>query len=731
MGCSLCRRRGRVCSLAAVASALEANSGSLSNGNEQDRTTPSMAMNGSNGNGSASYTMDPGSSSSNNDLAPPPSRHSLHPSPHDTSALSPLRPTYQHRTYAPTPSGSNVPDWHSNEVDELRVRLAEAERRVARTESALADIQVRTERTEREREQEQDRETDRERRIGTANYRRGNGGHAALQSPGSDAFLETAGPLRLAMTMLYTIDETIFSIAGTRLYPHPVMRGIVPASHVELAWHGFKARISTLLPLPPFLAVSTPVPSHGFVLLAALHHVPSAYSSQFAPLLDESILIAMGGGVSLDVILALLILSFAPAQPEDDNGDDGDDRSIPRVVPTALRLISLAYSIGQSLGLDSVVEGTLRLGDRLNLEMYGEALWRLQLWAAVVNRYVLLHMTSGQKAHFPPLVSRRLPILHRDNIETCSRHLRCEAELIEMFFPFNHVMSQLEHIEDSEMDNVHALHRVWNEILQRADNYTRDTSNPPGLRNDARCMLYSAGLRLASLTFWIPSPLRTKREGVIQLLKEFPAIMNRMLDMVCGDGELPTNASSGDSLRFADANGHTGSSNSSTYAGLGPRPPSFTSPTVHHNEVTDPLPILPMYTVMSLCNAIVTLHRSVQFVAAAYGQSDMTEGSRLGLADQRVRRMGKPFKFVLEETTRLMNLSPLYSSGWLLPPEARHAHQPPLMAGEAEQVGGVVGGHGNAVVPAPPATLDFDLLNWDLSLLYPDIVGFHAVGGMQ
>jgi hypothetical protein len=285
------------------------------------------------------------------------------------------------------------------------------------------------------------------------------------------------GPLRFGTRLLYRLDEAMFSVGSTRVYPHPVVRGVVPASHVELAWHGFKARISSLLPLPPFLAVATPVPAHGFVVTAALHHVPSEHSAALEPLLNESILLAMSSAASVDVMLALLILSLAPLPPDLGGAHDTAKAPAP-CTPSAYRLISLAYQMGQSLGYETMGEAALQRGAELNREWFGEQLWNLQLWVAIVNRFSLLSLMNGQIALLPPRIAARLPTLARDSVEMCNAHLRAEARVIDMFEPVALKLCSMEHVDAYPLDIVRELQTVWKTATDKTATFLRADNQP-------------------------------------------------------------------------------------------------------------------------------------------------------------------------------------------------------------------------------------------------------------
>lgn len=160
---------------------------------------------------------------------------------------------------------------------------------------------------------------------------------------------------------LEDFSETVFSLGTPEPFPSVISAGLLSQSDIDLAFQSFKHHFSTILPLAPFLSISTPTPTHNFVIIACLHHVPIHATSQLAGLVDESILLALTGNISHEVVLALLILALAPSI---------STARGQRCRPTPLRLISLAYQFGLDLGLDCRVEALLRRGDDL-----GEPFW--------------------------------------------------------------------------------------------------------------------------------------------------------------------------------------------------------------------------------------------------------------------------------------------------------------------------------------------------------------------
>ena len=129
----------------------------------------------------------------------------------------------------------------------------------------------------------------------------------------------------------------------------------------------FKHRFSKILPFPPFLLSTTPIPSHPFVVTAILAHVPAVSAPFNAQLVDESIRHAVTGAVNVDVVTALLILALCPAHPGQMS------------VPSPLRLISLAYEIGSALGMEATSRSAAKRTAQLCEPWWSEMLDRVLL----------------------------------------------------------------------------------------------------------------------------------------------------------------------------------------------------------------------------------------------------------------------------------------------------------------------------------------------------------------
>ena len=127
----------------------------------------------------------------------------------------------------------------------------------------------------------------------------------------------------------------------------------------------FKHRFTRLIPISTLLFASTPTPTHPFVVLAFLSHIPTIFTPRFQLLVEESILYALTDAATLDALFALYLLALAPAQ----------SLSPDRPGMDASRLIGIAYNIGLGLGLESRSERLMK-GDATRILDIG---WRKQL----------------------------------------------------------------------------------------------------------------------------------------------------------------------------------------------------------------------------------------------------------------------------------------------------------------------------------------------------------------
>jgi hypothetical protein len=156
----------------------------------------------------------------------------------------------------------------------------------------------------------------------------------------------------------------MFSVTKSSGYPDVIKMGLISREQAEMAFQlyvsaacalancldSFKHRFSLRLPLAPFLIASTPLPSHPFVVTAILSHIPSMGSPALVNAVNESFAQALSGAVSIDVVLALLILALSPGAT---------------TAPSTLRTLATAFEIGIALGLESKTQAGIRSLDLL------------------------------------------------------------------------------------------------------------------------------------------------------------------------------------------------------------------------------------------------------------------------------------------------------------------------------------------------------------------------------
>lgn len=470
------------------------------------------------------------------------------------------------------------------------------------------------------------------------------------------------GALQLA-SMYHQVqhDETLFSAASTRPYRSPTSVGLTP-DQIEMAWHQFKARITSLLPLPPFTAVSTPVPEHPFVQTAMLQFVPSL-AGIARPLVDEGLLLAMAGHATRDVVLALLILSLAPGQAEDEPGAEGKVPEHAPVTPSAFRLVALAYSMGSNLGMQSAAEAALRAD--LDSEHWDEMRFQLLMWTAVVNRYSLLSLMYGKSVTLPPLVAPRLPPSKRESVQAAHAHLRAEASVVSAFLPLAKRLNDLEHALSYDADEVSSLQSTWKAAFDAAAPYVCDSENR-AVRNDARLIQFVLGFRIASLSTWIPSPLIEAREAALKSLHGFPSVMIAVVDILVD---------------------------------------------------SDPKR-LPAYMCVFIAIASLCLRRAVLFVQYTYNHQ-LIDSRRLDQAEAAIIPINAQCRFILHHAGEMLKNLP-YGKGVWGAEEMDNAGRP------ADSVWSR-----NGQVQAPPSFgVELDIMNWDLSLLYPDLNSFPTTMSM-
>lgn len=172
------------------------------------------------------------------------------------------------------------------------------------------------------------------------------------------------------------------------------------------------------------------------------------------------------------------------------------------------------------------------------------------------------------------------------------------------------------------------------------------------------------GIRIASLTTWIPSPLRDARELAIPCLSCFPAIMTQMLEIVTSESD-----------------------------------PS----------------LLPSYIILLSCAALICFRRAIMFVRIAYRSTSLIDAGALDAAERQLKSLGRAPRFFINQANKLLSDLP-YPQTWegAAPLDVR------FEKGECEEYQG----HDTGPINLP---LDFDIMNWDFSLLYPDLSSFSTM----
>jgi hypothetical protein len=167
-------------------------------------------------------------------------------------------------------------------------------------------------------------------------------------------------------------NDSLLTITSSEGYPSIISRGWITADQAEMAFHSFKHVISKQLPLISWINSTTPPPKHPFIVTAMLHHVPTYQRLNLIELVDESVLLAMKGGGSIEVVMALLILSLAPLIPD-------TSESAVRTRLSPMRCISLAYRMGQEIGLETELCQTVREAPDLASPEWAAEYERLEL----------------------------------------------------------------------------------------------------------------------------------------------------------------------------------------------------------------------------------------------------------------------------------------------------------------------------------------------------------------
>lgn len=142
------------------------------------------------------------------------------------------------------------------------------------------------------------------------------------------------------------------------------------------------------------------------------------------------------------------------------------------------------------------------------------------------------------------------------------------------------------------------------------------------------------------------------------------------------------------------------------------------SPLAHPVMLLDPA-LVPEQVIVMVSAAVITFRRSVRYVAIAYPGAKLIEGGRLDEAARTVQTLGRAARFIVTQGEKLLG-DMEYSPKW--------AHAEPPSFDPAHEKGNGHG-HGHQQPRTDLPFFDLDVMNWDLSVLYPDLATMD-LGGM-
>ncbi|WVW85160.1 hypothetical protein I302_107198 [Kwoniella bestiolae CBS 10118] len=296
-------------------------------------------------------------------------------------------------------------------------------------------------------------------------------------------------------------DERCRCAVDPNGYPNIITRGHVTRSHVEGNFQLFKHRFSLIAPMIPFLLTTRSIPTHPFIVLAALAFLHDPLPLSAVGMIEESILYAMSGPACVEAIMALYILTFAPYPPGSQN----------HVPPTSLRMISLAYSMGVDLGMETKAEVALSEDSQAE-ELVGnwaaDRLEEMTLWEAVKNRYCILQMETARCSVLPTLRSHRFPTHPSDHANHCISHLQLEARIVEGCREFVKAVGMTEVIVKYSWPDIIDLSMLWSKTQSHLDGIAETLDDDQWLlRCTITCLTYSLGFRLGFAFYKPPSPI--------------------------------------------------------------------------------------------------------------------------------------------------------------------------------------------------------------------------------
>ncbi|WVQ96560.1 hypothetical protein IAU59_003665 [Kwoniella sp. CBS 9459] len=273
-------------------------------------------------------------------------------------------------------------------------------------------------------------------------------------------------------------------------FPDIVERGLIRGPEVNKAFQVFKNQFSQTAPMIPYLLSTTPVPKHPFVVLAAISFVDMLPINAHG-MVEESVLFAMTGAADIEVITALYILSFiscthftamhAPLSP--------------------LQLISLAYRIGNDLGLEAKSEKALSGDTKGLLEPWAfKRLEELTLWEAVKNRYCILEIECTKCYNLPSLRSEAFPAHPSEHVRHTITYLQKQSRIVQACRGLINDLAQAE--ADDQWTPMSPINSKWESTLVNLDK-ARDPDDCQTIA--AVAMIKSANALLVEFSAIIPA----------------------------------------------------------------------------------------------------------------------------------------------------------------------------------------------------------------------------------
>ncbi|WWC57972.1 uncharacterized protein I303_100507 [Kwoniella dejecticola CBS 10117] len=422
----------------------------------------------------------------------------------------------------------------------------------------------------------------------------------------SKHFAATAHPLLMQSWHMHSpiFDENLFGATDPNSLPDVVEVGLLNREQLEMGFQLFKHRFSQLYPLSLFLKTSTPTPQQSFINLAMLYHLDLLPAEHLARLIEQSLMAFLSGSVSKESVFGLFILSLSPIKPS----------LSPRSQPSALRMISLAYNLGNDIGISQTVQMALKDVEGLKEPWSDKTLDLVLLWTAIINRYNILHIIST-RCNLPiKSPASLLPIDHpSETVRQTITHLKGEDELVNM------VTDHISHLNEIEVDWIpEKFLGCYEDINQLSFLLPFSSSSAQSaihlrlLSRDSKCVEFALVIRLAVIVQKIPSPLdpSIRSPGLTAIGQNYLNVSTALLDLLSPSYSESSNTSS-----------------------------------------------LPSYIVLCICTALVCVRRAIVYTKRSHPDVHSGEYGRLRQAEKILRSLGGSAGLIVDHTN--VQLGPL------------------------------------------------------------------------